>query len=91
MKKAAEKVISLFLCAVLVTALFSACSKGTKKIDFIYPFSADVNSYDPQVASTADEYLIIENTFEGLIRIDDDGTVKKGCAESWDVSSNGLT
>ncbi len=91
-KKHVKKAISVILCVTLIVTLFSACkSRGTKKLDFIYPFSADINSYDPQVASTADEYLVIENTFEGLIRIDDDGTVKNGCAESYEVSKDGLT
>ena len=78
------------LCVLLLASLFGGCS-GEKMIDFIYPFKADVNSYDPQIASTTDELLIIENTFEGLIRIDDDGTVNKGVADSWDISADGLT
>ena len=81
--------IALSLC--LAASLFSGCSKSAGAIDFIYPFSANVRSYDPQVASTTDEFLIIENTFEGLVRVNDDGTVKPGVAESWDVSSDGLT
>ena len=35
--------------------------------------------------------LIIENTFEGLIRINDDGEIKPGMADKWEVSSDGLT
>ncbi|MBE6719459.1 MAG: peptide ABC transporter substrate-binding protein [Ruminococcaceae bacterium] len=90
MKKFAKRSICILLSVIFVTGIFSACS-GKKFIDFIYPFSANVNSYDPQVASTSDEFLIIENTFEGLIRKDDDGTVRKGVADSWDISSDGLT
>lgn len=86
-----NKFLSILLCICLIGALFSGCSDNDEAIDFIYPFSADVNSYDPQIAGTADEFLIIENTFEGLIRIDDDGTVKAGAAESWDISDDGLT
>lgn len=91
MKKSVKSTICIFLCAVLLSALFSGCKSSVKKLDFIYPFSADVNSYDPQVASTSDEFLIIENTFEGLVRINDDGTVKNGCAESYEISKDGLT
>ena len=85
------KAISIILCVCLAASVFSSCSKKEKLIDFIYPFSGEINSYDPQVASTSDEYLIIENTFEGLIRMDDDGTVRPGCAENWKVSDDGLT
>ncbi len=85
-----KKIISVFLSVCILASLLSACSDSNKPIDFIYPFSGNIKSYDPQVASTADEFLIIENTFEGLIRIDDDSNVKSGAAESWDISSDGL-
>ncbi len=91
MNKRFKQFFSLFLSAVMIFTVFAGCSRNEKLIDFIYPFSANVNSYDPQVASTADEFLIIENTFEGLVRTLDDGTVVKGCAESWDISKDGLT
>ena len=86
-----KKALIMMLCVCFAASVFSSCSKSEKMIDFIYPFSGDVNSYDPQVAATSDEYLIIENTFEGLIRIDDDGTVHPGCAENWSVSDDALT
>lgn len=89
--KRIKRLICLLLSACFCLGLFSGCSKSDKKTDFIYPFSADINSYDPQIASTSDELLLIENTFEGLVRVDDDNTVKKGCAESWKVSDDGLT
>ena len=85
-----KKVLAMVLCILFAASVFSSCSKKDKPIDFIYPFSGDINSYDPQVASTSDEYLIIENCYEGLIRMDDDGTVHPGCAENWSVSENGL-
>ena len=79
------------MSALLLVSLLSGCGGKEKTIDFIYPFSANVNSYDPQVAATSDEYLIIENTFEGLIRINDDGEIKPGMADKWEVSNDGLT
>ena len=91
MKRTVKKAICVMLTVVLMATVLSACSGGKDFIDFIYPFSADVNSYDPQVASTSDEFLIIENTFEGLIRMDDEGKVRKGVADSWNISKDGLT
>ena len=91
MKRVFKSGLIILLCVCFGASVFSACSKSDKPIDFIYPFSGDVNSYDPQVAQTSDEYLIIENTFEGLIRMDDEGNISKGCAESWSVSDDGLT
>ena len=86
-----KKILSILISLLLVISLFSGCKNKQGSIDFIYPFGANVNSYDPQVASTADEFLIIENTFEGLIRINDDGTIVPGMAEKWEISDDGLT
>lgn len=86
-----KKILSILISLLLVISLFSGCKNKQDSIDFIYPFGANVNSYDPQVASTADEFLIIENTFEGLIRINDDGTIVPGMAEKWEISDDGLT
>ncbi len=91
MKKVFIKSISIMLAVILLAVSLSACSGGNKVIDFIYPFSADVNSFDPQVAGTADEYLIVENTFEGLIRMDDEGNIQKGVADNWSISDDKLT
>ena len=91
MKLTLKKTLIMLLCVCFAASVFSSCSKNDKLIDFIYPFSGDVNSYDPQVAATSDEYLIIENTFEGLVRMDDDGKVRAGAAEKWDVSKDGKT
>lgn len=86
-----KKFLSVIISAILIAALFSGCGGKEASINFIYPFSANVNSYDPQVASTSDEFLIIENTFEGLIRINDDGTVVPGMSDKWEISDDGLT
>ncbi len=86
-----KKIISLLLSIILVATMFAGCSNKTERIDLIYPFGGKVNSYDPQVASTSDEYLIIENCFEGLVRSDDEGNILPACASSWDISSDGLT
>lgn len=89
--KLLKKTASFALCIILTAAIFSGCSKKAETIDFIYPIEGNVISFDPQIASTADEFLIIENCFEGLVRVLDDGTVQPGVAEKWDISNDGLT
>lgn len=89
--KRIKKILSIALCAIITASLFSGCSSKNESIDFIYPFNGNVDSFDPQVAATADEFLIAENCFEGLVRIRDDGTVQDGVAESWQISNDGLT
>ncbi|MCH5320834.1 MAG: peptide ABC transporter substrate-binding protein [Eubacterium sp.] len=86
-----KKTIALMLCIILSASLLSGCSQEDKPIDFIYPFSGNIVSFDPQVASTSDEFLIVENCFEGLVRVLDDGTVQPGVAKDWRISDNGLT
>ncbi len=86
-----KKFISIILCILLVGISLAGCKSEEESYDFIYPFSAEVKSYDPQVAGTTDEFLIIENTFEGLIRILDNGKVVPGVAESWNISEDKLT
>lgn len=86
--KKIKKVICILLAMILVAISFTGCSSNNSRFDIIYPFSGDIRSFDPQVASTADEFLIIENCFEGLVRVTDDGTVKSGVAESWSVSED---
>jgi len=85
-----KKIISVIGCLLLILSAFCGCSSGEKKIDLIYPFSGNINSYDPQVAATADEFLVIENCFEGLVRVDDEGNIHQGCAAGWNVENDGL-
>lgn len=91
MKKCFKSLFLVLLCAVLCISLFSGCSGRDKKLDIIYPWSGDVNSFDPQVAGTQDEFLIAENCYEGLVRLQDDGTVKPGIAADWTISADGRT
>lgn len=91
MKKHLKAALAVLLCCALCGCLFAGCSSGDDALDLIYPFSGDVTSYDPQIASTQDDFLIMENVYEGLVRVDDDGTVRPGVAESWEVTNDGKT
>lgn len=91
MKKHFNKLFSIILCACLCASIFSSCSGSSKKLDIIYPWDGKINSYDPQVAATQDEFLIAENCYEGLVRLEDDGTVKPAAATDWTVSADQKT
>ena len=91
MKKRLKTAFALLLCCALCASLFAGCSSGDETLNLIYPFSGDVTSYDPQIAATQDDFLIMENVYEGLVRVDDDGTVRPGTAESWEVTDSGRT
>lgn len=91
MKQNCKRIFSLLLCAALVCALFAGCGGRNKQLDIIYPITGNITSFDPQVAATQDEYLIAENCYEGLVRVEDDGTVKPAVAADWTVSTDQKT
>ena len=66
----------------------AGCGGRNKQLDIIYPITGNITSFDPQVAATQDEYLIAENCYEGLVRVEDDGTVKPAVAADWTVSTD---
>ena len=48
-------------------------------------------SIDPNIATDTTSALVINNIFEGLVRMQPDGSVTPGVAEKWEVSPDGLT
>ena len=51
----------------------------------------DPDTLDPAVSSSLDSISILEHLFEGLLKYDKDGVLGCGIAESYKVSSDGLT
>lgn len=84
-----KRLLSLFLVLVAVIGL-CACGSGDGDV-LIMPISNDPLCLDPQVADSTEAKLLIANCFEGLVRLDKDNKTVPGVAESWDVSSDGLT
>ncbi len=48
------------------------------------------DSLDPQIASSRLQLTVAQNAFEGLMRLDENGTPVVGAAESYTVSADGL-
>ncbi|MEE1246777.1 MAG: ABC transporter substrate-binding protein, partial [Acutalibacteraceae bacterium] len=84
-----RKVLSLLLALVIAVSL-CACGGDSEEL-IIMPINADPMCLDPQVAETDESKLLIANCFEGLVRLDKDYKLVPGVAESWDISSDGLT
>ncbi len=75
------------LCLLLVISLLlSGCGK-TKTLGF--DISAGVNSFDPQLASSDSELVIVQNCYQGLLDKDETGQLILGTAESMEVSDDG--
>lgn len=53
--------------------------------------SAEPPSLDPNLATDTTSALVINNIFEGLVHLDNDGNPLPGAAESWESSDDGLT
>ena len=84
------KLSVLFLCICILLTSFTACGGGDTKT-LRLPLSVLPSCYDPQISSGIDSENIINNCFEGLVRIDSAGNIAKGVAKDWSVSSDGLT
>ncbi len=79
-----KKILLLFLGFVLI---FAGCS-APKTLGFDIPKGVD--SFDPQLASSDPELIIVENCFQGLLDTDESGRIIPGAAERWSVSEDGL-
>ena len=82
-----------FLSVILAIAmLFSlaSCSKRGDNGTIYYSLSKSPSTLDPQYAGDTEAHIIINNTFEGLVRRSADGSLIPGIAQSWTVSPDGL-
>lgn len=87
-----KKSLSLILCLVLIIMSFTSCLGGKKSgKGFAMPILSEPSSLDPQIAKTNSEKMIVLNCFEGLMRINSEGKVENGVAESYEISADGLT
>lgn len=80
-----KKIICLILVFIM---LFTGCS-APKTLGFDIPRGVD--SFDPQLAGSDPELIIVENCFQGLLDKDENGVIVSGAAEKWEVSDDGLT
>ena len=53
--------------------------------------SSDIPSLDVSKATDQESFQTMNSTMEGLTRIDENGVVQPGVAESWETSEDGLT
>ncbi len=85
-----KRILALIL-AIGLCISFTACGKEGTDSQIIYPIDSDPRFLDPQIISDVGAKNIIANCFEGLVTIDADGNIAPGCAQSWDISPDGLT
>ncbi len=86
-----KRLISGLLCAVLVFALASCKKDEGHDAALTYPIAQAPASLDPQIAVGSGADTAITNSFEGLVRLWEDGSIISGAAKSWEISEDGKT
>jgi oligopeptide transport system substrate-binding protein len=87
------KRLLLVLAAFVTVFALAACNGGGgdgEEVVFNWNIGADPRTLDPGLNGASDGGDVINNTFEGLVR-EKNGEILPGMAESWEVSSDGLT
>ena len=78
----------LFAVVTLLAAV-SVSEAGVREI--VYNLGVDPQTIDPAMNHALDGAIVDVNIFDGLVRYGLDGNPEPACAESWDVSPDGLT
>ncbi len=88
-----SRAIKLCLVPLLITALLLSVFAGCEESggdSFGFTITDEPRQIDPQVANDTASLTVISAVFEGLTRVEEDGTVVPGAAD-WMVSADGLT
>ncbi len=87
-----------YVLTLLMALLLSACGGGigeqvakseeAKEQVLTFNLGSDPKSIDPQLNSATDGGIVVNNTFEGLMRVDKEGQPQLAGAESVDISED---
>ncbi len=86
-----KKLLSGLLAVLLLIptlGLFSGCSSQS---DLTYDLAGEPATLDPQSANDPYAFTVINEIFEGLTKVQEDGSIGLGVAESYRVSDDQLT
>lgn len=86
-----KRYYKVFSVVLVLVFLFAGCKKGTSGQIFRYDITANPTTFDPQLADSNEELMIVENSFEGLLRRGEDGELLPGVAQRWEVSPDKKT
>lgn len=76
------------LSAVFVVMLLASLSSAS---EIVYNLGADTRTIDPALNNALDGATVIVNIFDGLLRYSSNDSPEPACAESWEVSDDGMT
>ncbi|WP_411168005.1 peptide ABC transporter substrate-binding protein [Clostridium sp. MB05] len=88
-----RKICAVALTLALGMSVFAGCGKGDsgdggRKL--IYNLGSDPETIDPTLNTAAESGTVIDNAFEGLMRLDENEKAIPGVAEKMDVSDDKL-
>lgn len=98
-KSKVKQLCAVALAATLGLTVLAGCgsktsnksSAGGDKQELVYNLGSDPKTLDPGLNQANDGSIVIENTFEGLCKLDDKDKAIPGQAEKWDISDDKLT
>ena len=84
-----KKILSAMLCLMIIIGCLSGCGEKYTEAIIYFELLQKPKTLDPQTASSDSELLIVRNIYEGLMRIDSEGSIVSGVAEK--CTYNNLT
>jgi peptide/nickel transport system substrate-binding protein len=82
----------LAILSALVATTLAACAPAERADQVILGFTLEPTSLDISgTAGQAIPQVLLENVYEGLVRVNDDGAIEPALAERFSVSDDGLT
>ncbi|TDT58415.1 peptide ABC transporter substrate-binding protein [Fonticella tunisiensis] len=92
MRKRGVKLTTLVLALVFALGLLAGCAKGGGGAAQVirYNLGAEPKTLDPALNAAVEAGTIIENVFEGLMRLDEKDRPIPGVAERYEKSADGL-
>ncbi len=82
------RTIAFLLCAVLALSL-CGCGDSAHDMAVYVDIGSEISTLDPQLAESSSDRIAVLNMFEGLLRIDSNGSIANGMITDYTV--DGLT
>lgn len=91
MKNRFFRIICVFTCIVLLCQVLCGCSDTVADAELRLPLSAEPTTLDPQIAQSSESRTIVFNCFEGLMKLNAEGSPVPAAAKNVSASPDGLT
>lgn len=84
--------IGIYICIILVSAFLASCGDAVTQKDatFTYNEPQGLTTLDPAMAGISGPIHIGGHIFETLVKLDSNGAIIPGLAQSWTVDETGL-